>query len=161
MSYCTNCGTDLADGVRYCTSCGTAVSPRASPSVGGTGAGMNDSASRLAESYITQALEAVSQQDTARATQLVDRALLAQPTNQEALNLRAQLTGTAPSAARPISAPTAASPPSAYYGAPAGAPTQGGAPCHSQRQSARASRSTPISAVERLGPSSGGGPCSL
>jgi len=87
---------------------------------------MNDSASRLAESYITQALEAVSQQDTARATQLVDRALLAQPTNQEALNLRAQLTGTAPSAARPISAPTAASPPSAYYGAPAGAPTQGG-----------------------------------
>jgi len=56
---------------------------------------MNDSASRLAASYITQALEAVGQQDTARAMQLVDRALLAQPTNQESLNLRAQLTGAA------------------------------------------------------------------
>jgi len=67
---------------------------------------MIDSASRLAASYITQALEAVSQQDTARATQLVDRALLAQPTNQEALNLRAQLTGTAtPIPARPLLPP--------------------------------------------------------
>ena len=46
MSYCTNCGTDLASGVRYCVSCGTAVNPEISSSSGEASAGMNDSASQ-------------------------------------------------------------------------------------------------------------------
>jgi len=36
MSYCTNCGTDIASGVRYCASCGTEVSPEVSSSSGET-----------------------------------------------------------------------------------------------------------------------------
>jgi uncharacterized membrane protein YhaH (DUF805 family) len=83
---------------------------------------MTDSASRLAESYITQAVEAVSQQNTARAMQLVDRALIANPMNQEALNLRAQLTGTAaPTPARSPAPAPAVLPPAAYYGVPGAA----------------------------------------
>jgi uncharacterized membrane protein YhaH (DUF805 family) len=83
---------------------------------------MNDSAARLAASYITQALEAVGQQDTARAMQLVDRALIANPTNQEALNLRAQLTGTAaPTPARSPAPAPAVLPPAAYSDVPGAA----------------------------------------
>ena len=46
MAYCSNCGTDLASGVRYCVSCGTAVNPEMSSSSGEASAGMNDSASQ-------------------------------------------------------------------------------------------------------------------
>jgi uncharacterized membrane protein YhaH (DUF805 family) len=124
MANCANCGTDLASGVRHCTACDTAVSSRISLSGGETESGLTDSASRLAESYITQALEAVREQDTARAMQLVDRALRANPTNQEAHNLSAQLTGTAaPTPARSTTLAPADLPPAAYYSVPGAAQT--------------------------------------
>ncbi|MDA1174910.1 MAG: DUF805 domain-containing protein, partial [Chloroflexi bacterium] len=102
-------------GARFCGSCGVEVhdgsSVRATPAT----AAANDGSSRLAQTYITQALEAVGQQDTARATQLVDRALLAQPTNQEALSLRAQLTGPAIPRTAGEAGPGASGAPSANY----------------------------------------------
>jgi len=57
---------------------------------------VNDGATRLATSYTAQAQQAIDQNDTARALQLIERALLAKPDYRAALDLQEQLAGGPP-----------------------------------------------------------------